>query len=123
MSFKTDRAIYPMVEYSQKIKKLKKGSSRKQINSGAPKGLWNDCLELESYIRSNTAHGISKLDGEVTKMIMCGEMSGINQFCEFELFKWVMLRDKMALYPDDHFKLGRYLGPSINIGPAMMAKI
>ena len=29
----------------------------------------------------------------------------------------------MAPYPDDHFKLGRYLEQSINIGHAMMAKI
>ena len=29
----------------------------------------------------------------------------------------------MALYPDDYFKLGRYLIPSIDIGPALMAKI
>ena len=29
----------------------------------------------------------------------------------------------MTLYPDDHFELGRYLGPSIDIGPALRAKI
>ena len=29
----------------------------------------------------------------------------------------------MALYSDDHFKLGRYLGPSTDLGPALMAKI
>ena len=29
----------------------------------------------------------------------------------------------MAVYPDDHFRLGKYLGPSIDIGPALMAKI
>ena len=29
----------------------------------------------------------------------------------------------MTLYPDDHFELGRYLGPSIDIGPALTAKI
>ena len=26
-------------------------------------------------------------------------------------------------YPNDHFRLGRYLGPSIDIGPALMAMI
>ena len=29
----------------------------------------------------------------------------------------------MALYTDDHIKLGRYLGLSIGNGPDMMAKI
>ena len=32
----------------REIKVLKKGSSRKLIKSGAPKRLWDDCLELES---------------------------------------------------------------------------
>ena len=45
------------------IKKLKKGSNRKLIKSGTPKRLWNDCFELKFYIRSNTTHGIYKLDG------------------------------------------------------------
>ena len=40
-----------------------------------------------------------------------------------ECFKWVMLQDKMAPYPDDQFKLGRYPGPSIDVSQAMTAKI
>ena len=74
----------------REIKELKKGSGRKLIKSGAPKRLWDDCLELESYIRSNTVHGIYKLDGEVPETIMSGMILDISQFCEFEWFKWVM---------------------------------
>ena len=29
----------------------------------------------------------------------------------------------MEPFPDDHFKQDKYLGPSIDIGPAMMVKI
>ena len=47
----------------------------------------------------------------------------ISQICDFEWFKWVIFQDKIAPYLDDHFKLGRYLGPSIDVCPAMMAKI
>ena len=36
----------------------------------APKRLWDNCLELESYIRSYTVHGIYKLDKEVSKTVM-----------------------------------------------------
>ena len=49
-------------------------------------------------------------------------MSDISQFCEFELFEWPMFQDETAPYQDDHFRLGRYLGLSIDIGHAMMAK-
>ena len=48
----------------REITELKKGTSRKLIKSGTQKRLWDDCLELEFYIRSNTAHGIYILDGE-----------------------------------------------------------
>ena len=53
----------------REIKALKKGSGRMLIKSSAPKRLW-DCLELEFYIMSNTAHSIYKLDGEVPETIM-----------------------------------------------------
>ena len=96
-----------MVECNQKRNKgTKKGSSWKLIKSGTPKRLWDDCLKLESYIRSNTAHGIYKLDGEVPETIMSRDTSKISQFCEFEWFEWVMFSDKMATYPNYHFKLG-----------------
>ena len=42
----------------RKIKESKKGSERKLIKSDFPKRLWDDCLELESYIRHKTAHSI-----------------------------------------------------------------
>ena len=54
----------PWSNAAKRVKKEpKKDFCRKLIRSGAPKRLWDDCLELESYIRINTAHGIYKLDG------------------------------------------------------------
>ena len=107
----------------REIKELKKGSGRKLIKSCAPKRLQDDCLELVSYIRLKTAHGICKLDEEVPETIMSGKMSDISQFSEFEWFIWVMFQDKTAAYPNDQFRLSRNLGPSIDISPALMAKI
>ena len=68
---------------------LKKGAGRKMIKKRSPKKLWDDCLELEGYIRSNTAHDIFMLNGEVPETIMSGETSDISQFCEFEWYDWV----------------------------------
>ena len=42
----------------RQIKELKKGTGCKWLWSRAPKHLWDDCLELEAYIRSNCAHEI-----------------------------------------------------------------
>ena len=105
------------------IRELKKGAGRKMIKSGSPKKLWDDCLVLESYIRSNTAHDIYMLHGEVPETIMSGETSDISQFCEFEWYEWVKFRDSAVQFPEDSLVLGRYLGPSIDVGPALTAKI
>ena len=63
------------------------------------------------------------LDEEVTKTIISSEMFDRSQFCEFEWFEWMMFQDDMASYPDDHFRLGRYLGLSIDIDLTLVAKI
>ena len=53
---------------------------------------------------------------------MSGETSDISQFCELEWLKWFMFWDETVLFTDDVLKLGHYLGPSIDIDPAMIAK-
>ena len=57
----------------REVKELKKGVGYKLMLPRAPKWLWDDCLELEAYIRSNTAHKIYKLDGEVPKTVTSSE--------------------------------------------------
>ena len=34
-----------------------------------------------------------------------------------------MFQDEAVSYPNDHFRLGRYLGLSVHIGPALMVKM
>ena len=45
------------------------------------------------------------------------------QFCELEWFEWIMFSEETAPFPDDEQKLGHSLGPSIDVGPAVTAKI
>ena len=42
------------------------------------KCLWNNCLELEAFIRSNTDHDIYKLDNKVPETVMLEEISDIS---------------------------------------------
>ena len=80
----------------------------------SPKVLWDDCLELEVYIRSNTALDIFELYGMTPETNMSGETSNITTFCEFGWYQWVYFRYKY---------LGRYCGPSIDVGTLLIAKI
>ena len=56
-------------------------------------------------------------------MLMSGEMPDISQFCKIAFYDWVMFRDKPVAFPDDNPVLECYLGPAIDVGPTLMAKI
>ena len=60
---------------------------------------------MEAYIKSNSAHDISKVDGEVPETVMSGVTSVISQFCELVWFKWVMFHEEIARFPGDMLKL------------------
>ena len=49
------------------IKELEKGAGCKLLQSRASKCLWDDCLELEAYIRSNTTYDTYKIDDRYPK--------------------------------------------------------
>jgi hypothetical protein len=105
------------------IRELKKTAGRKMVRAGAPKPFWADVIELEAYVCSNTAHNIYILQGGVPETVMSGETSDISQFSEFAFYDWIMFRDQPVAFPGDNPVLGRYLGPAINVGPALTAKI
>ena len=46
----------------REIKELKKGAGGKLLRSSAPKHLWDNCLELEAFIRSNRGEGTQNSD-------------------------------------------------------------
>ena len=81
-----------------------KEANHKLLQSRASTHLFDDCLELETYIRSNTAHDVYKLDGGILETVMSGETSDISQFCELEQCEWVMVQDETAPYPYDMLK-------------------
>ena len=48
--------------------------------AGATKWIWDDALEFESYVISNTALDIYIMQGEVPETVMLGGTSDISQF-------------------------------------------
>jgi hypothetical protein len=105
------------------ICELKRGSSRKMIKTGSPKFLWDHCLELEAYVCSCTSNDIYMTAGQVPETIMTGNTADISHIAEFGWYTWVMFRDSKPYFPDDKLILGCYLGPAIDTGSALTAKI
>jgi hypothetical protein len=93
------------------------------IKTGSPKCLWDHCLELEAYVRSCTSNYIYMTAGQVPETIMTGNTTNISHIDEFSWYDWVMFCDNKPSYPDDKLIQGRYLGPAIDTGSALMAKI
>ena len=101
------------------IRELKRASSRSMIRSGSPKSLWCYNFELTARIRSCTALDIFSLDGEVPETKLKGHTADISNICEYDWYGFIMYSDNIAKYPDDRWKLGRYLGPAEDVGSAM----
>ena len=124
MSLKQSEPYIPWSNAAEReIKELTKGAGHNLLRYRAPKHLRDDYSGLEAYIMSNTAHEIYKLDREVTKTVMLAATSDIIQLSELEWFKWVMFWDETIPFPDNELKLGHYLGPKIDVCPAITAKI
>ena len=105
------------------IRELKHGAGQEMAKSSCPAKLWNHCLKLEAYIRSHTPLDKYELQGQVPETIMLGQTIDISLFVELPFYVWVKFWDNLARYPEPKEQLSCWLGPAINIGPAMMAKI
>ena len=60
---------------------------------------------------------------EVPDTVMLGGTYDISQLCERGFYDGVMFRDEPIQYPDENTVLIRYLGPEIDVGPAMTDNI
>ncbi|KAL7474823.1 hypothetical protein ACHAW6_000772 [Cyclotella cf. meneghiniana] len=98
---------------------LKKGAARKPTWSGAPRRLWCFALEYKSYVHLHTAHDIFQLNGHIPDMVTLGETADISPFCEFGFWDWVKFQHRGVAFSDDPLVLGKYLGPIIDVGPAL----
>ena len=105
------------------IRERNKSAGIKMIKTNSPKKLWDDCIELEMEIRSCTVNNVFELKGDVPMTVMKGETANITHLCEFGWYDWVYFRDNAVTYPNDKWVLGRWLGPSTDIGQALCAKI
>ena len=105
------------------IREVKRGAGRKMTKTQTPSKLWDHCLELEGYIRSHTAINSFELQGQVPETVLSGQTADISPFVELPWYGWVYYWDSKAQYPESKEKLGRWLGPSIDIGPPMTAKV
>ena len=64
-----------------------------------------------------------ELNGQVPETIMKGQTADISNLTEYEWYDWIVYWKKTADYPEFKESYSRWLGPAIDIGYSMMAKI
>lgn len=104
------------------IRELKRMYRRAMIRTNSPRCLWDLCLVYHAYVRSHSCLSIRQLDGEVPQTLLTGDTADISHICEFGWYDWVWY-----ISPQDENMerkhLGRYLGPSFDVGDVLCARI
>ena len=78
---------------------------------------------MESYIRSHTALDQYELQGQVPETLISGQTADISPFVEFEWYDWIKIWDSEASFSHSKEVYSQWLGPSLDIGPAMTSKV
>jgi hypothetical protein len=105
------------------VRELKIGVGQQMLRSVCPKRCWDDCIIREAYVISHTSMDIFGLEGQVPESKVKGETVDISTIAEYDCYEWVKFRDTAAKFPVSKIQLGRDLGATIDIGPAMALKI
>ena len=120
-----------LIQLTGVIRELKRHYRRVMTETGAPEVLWDYCLEWCAHVRSNLAPNIRKLDGQTPATMMTGDTVDISHIAEFGWYDWVWYMDIEGKPGQEatqqrsmqRKRLGRYLGPSHNVGGAMCGMV
>ena len=104
------------------ICKAKCGSGHKQAKKKLTRKLWDHCIKLEANICSHTALDIYELEGQVPETMLSGQTANISPFIQHGWYDWVKFWDRTS-FPEPKETFARWLGPSIDVGPAMTSKV
>ena len=114
--------VHPVEPYSPNqsfaedvIRELKRMLKRTMLATNCPPHVWDWCVEWCALVRSHTAWNMPSLGGQTPATKITGDTSDISFLAEFGFYDWVWFLPKTG----QKKQLGRFLCPSINVGPAM----
>jgi hypothetical protein len=103
------------------IRELRRMYRKAMTATNSPHVLWDRCLYLMAEIRSHTALEIPELQGDTPYTRLTGDTCDISHLCEFRWYDTVWYIDPLDKL--ENKKLGKYLGPSHDVGQAMCCRI
>ena len=128
---KAQCAIRPIEAYTPNqnlaetaIREIKRAYRRHMIATKTPGPLWDYCLQYVSELRSHTALPMHVLHGDTPTTLLTGDSPDISHLCTFSWYSYVWFLSPPQL--GDNFEnkfLGRYLGPSHDVGEALCSYV
>lgn len=101
------------------IREVKNAVRHAMTCSRAPKCLWDYCSIYQCEIRSLTAHPYYSLNGRTPYEIVTGRMPDISEYLDFGWYDNLWYFDQEVDFPNDHRKLGKWLGVAHRVGQAL----
>ena len=104
------------------IRELKRAYRRCMMNTNSPEVLWDLCMVYHAQIRSHSALNIHELQGDTPQAVLTGDAPDISHLAEFGWYDyvWYITPDKESIQTRH---LGRYCGPSHDVGEALCARV
>ena len=104
------------------IRELKRAYRRTMMKTNSPEVLWDLCMVYLSQVRSHSAMNIHELQGDVPQSVLTGDTPDISHLAEFGWYDYVWyITPSNETIQTRH--LGRYCGPSHDVGEALCAHI
>jgi len=101
------------------IRELKRMWKRAMRKSNCPTAIWDHCFELQALIRSHLVSDRLENRGAVPEEVITGDTPDISNLSEFAWYEWVWYHPR----PGEAKLLGKWLGPSHEVGQAMCSKV
>jgi hypothetical protein len=98
---------------------MKKAVCHAMIKSRAPKCLRDYCMIYQCKLRNFIAHPIFRLNGHTPYENVTGHTPDISKYLDYSWYDTIWYYDQDMNFPEDHRKLGKWLGVVHRVGQAL----
>ena len=106
------------------IREVKRAYRRHMIGNHTPGPLWDYCIQYVTELRTHTALPMHSLQGQTPMALLTGDSPDISHICSFGWYSYVWFLSPPRLGENFENKfLGRYLGPSFDVGDVLCSHV
>jgi hypothetical protein len=101
------------------IREIKKAVRHASAKNNAPKCLWDYCTIYQCELRNLIAYLHYKFHGGTPYEVVIGQTPDISEYLDYHWYQPIWYFDQEEQFPEEHHKLGRWLGVAHRVGQAL----